>query len=70
MLSSAAEDVVKREATALATVWLLAYDETRNLAMSKGLPQGLVLHCAGMVADEVFSRYLGRLADDETSLLS
>lgn len=70
MLSSAAEDLVKREATTFATVWILAYEEARNLAMAKGLPQTLVLHCAEMVADDVFNRYMRRLHEDETSILS
>ncbi len=70
MLSSAAQERVTQEAGVLATVWLSAYEEARRVVMAKGLPEVPVLHCAQMVADEVFNLYMQRLADSETSILS
>ena len=70
MLSPAAQERVTKEAGGLATVWLSAYEEARNVAMGKGLPEGAVGHCAQMVADEVFNLYMQRIGDGETSILS
>lgn len=66
MLSPAAEERVKGEARDFATVWLMGYEEARNVVRVKGLPEELVLHGAQMAADAVLNRYMQRLAESET----
>lgn len=68
MLSAAAEERVKEEGRDFATVWLLGYEEARNIVRAKGLPEVAVLHCAQIVADEVFNRYILRLVESEEVL--
>lgn len=68
VLSSAAEERVKGESRDFATVWLLGYEEARNIARAKGLSDELVLHSAQMVADAVLNRYMQRLVESEEVL--
>ena len=48
-------------------VWQSAYDEARRVAISKGLPQAAVAHCAEVVADAVLNRHIRRLEGDQTT---
>ena len=48
-------------------VWQSAYDEARRLAISRGLPQAAVAHCAETVADAVLNRHISRLEGDQTA---
>ena len=64
-MSNAQQTAVTDEARQFATVWLLAYEETRRVLMEKGLPQQQVVRCAELIADEIFNRHLLRLGESE-----
>lgn len=66
-LSDATIGWAHSEARNLAIIWVEAYQEARNVAMGRGLPEAFVLHCAQQVADEVFHRHMRRLEDGEIS---
>ena len=66
-LSDATIAWARGEARNFAVIWVEAYEEARNVAMGKGLPEAFVLRCAQQVADEVFNHYMRRLEEGEVS---